>query len=167
MQNFNIFSYVEVLFMLILNILYLIYYVLELTKQLLFERKNPYICVFITISIIEIIFFFAFVYAGIFTLDRTSFRGIVLSGPFKLLVDFVYFSTVTFTTLGFGDIAPMSSAAKITVIVEVLLFVVYISIILLNLANSRKQEYYAESGPNAEHSSCDDSQEGASSKDGK
>ena len=46
----------------------------------------------------------------------------------------IYFSVVTFTTLGFGDITPLSGAGKIAVVIEVILGYVMFGILLTLVA---------------------------------
>ena len=54
-------------------------------------------------------------------------RNVIIRG-FVLL----YFSIVTFTTLGYGDIVPVSWPAKVVVSVEALSFTVGIAFVLAN-----------------------------------
>ena len=156
----NIFIY----FILSLNIGFLLNSIADLTSQLLLERHRSLIGIDVAITLFQIIQLFAIVYAYIYSIDNTSFAGISNDKPFLLFIDFMYFSTITFTTLGFGDITPVSSAAKTAVMFEVLLFVIYISIILLNLANNRNRNLSSEVSSNAEISSDSNSHEGESSE---
>lgn len=145
-----------------INIFSFSYYITELKKRLSRERIDTFSSIIIIIILIQLVIFFAIVYANLFDIDRTSFQGVTREYPVRLFIDFLYFSTVTFTTLGFGDITPISSAAKIVVMIEVLLFVVYISIILLTLANSRKHEKSSEVNSKDKDESDSNSLEGES-----
>ena len=71
---------------------------------------------------------------------------------------------MTFTTLGYGDIAPVSEAAKIAVMIEALFFVIYISIFLVNLIDSKKRDNYPKVLSKDEHIGYASSQEGESSQ---
>ena len=93
----------------------------------------------ISMFIFIIIFIFSILYEMIYVFDANSFSG-VSRKPANEIFDFLYFSVVTFTTLGYGDIQPVSILARSVVMVEVLLFVVYISIILLSVNRGRKND---------------------------
>lgn len=153
-----------------INILCFVYYVTELRSSVQKREFGLKSSVIIIVILMQIVIFFALIYANICDIDRTSFKGIkpeYNEHPFQLFVDFLYFSTVTFTTLGYGDITPASSAAKMVVMFEVLLFVIYISIILLNLANNRHREIPSKVSPNVNTSSDSNSHEGESSENDK
>lgn len=52
--------------------------------------------------------------------------------------DSIYFSFVTFTTLGYGDFLPASAEAKFTVIIEVLVMLMFVFLFFINLAPGMK-----------------------------
>lgn len=163
--SFELFYEKTFVYMLLFSsIVFLLINIADLTSQLVRDQHKPQIGINVTITLFQIVQFFAIVYAYIYSLNNTSFKGIPIGNPLRMFIDFMYFSTITFTTLGFGDITPVSSAAKIVVMFEVLLFAIYISIILLNLANNRHREISSEVSPNAEISSDSNSHEGESSK---
>jgi hypothetical protein len=59
--------------------------------------------------------------------------------------DSVYFSFVTFTTLGYGDFLPISSGAKLTVIIEILVMLMFVFLFFINLAPGMKNANKANS----------------------
>jgi len=82
-------------------------------------------------DIIIIICLFASLFSVINTYDSQAFCGIRSTNPYDIAVDFLYFSVVSFTTLGFGDIHPVSTLAKLFALIEPLLSTIGISIILV------------------------------------
>lgn len=60
--------------------------------------------------------------------DPVAFAG--LPEPHASQTDFVYFAVVTFSTVGYGDITPTSTAAKRLVIQQILLNVVVLGVIV-------------------------------------
>jgi len=99
-----------------------------------------------TYSFRKAIAFFAVVYVGIVLVFSLWFNASYLGGTeddpaFKIASqgqaswgDFVYFSFVTITTLGYGDIAPLHTLPKVLVVLETLIgvggVVVYIGMML-------------------------------------
>jgi hypothetical protein len=45
--------------------------------------------------------------------DPTSFKGIAISSPALTFIDLVYFCSITFTSIGFGDITPNTHVTKL------------------------------------------------------
>jgi hypothetical protein len=45
--------------------------------------------------------------------DPKSFSGIDASSPAKIFIDMIYFCSMTFTSIGFGDITPTSHSTKL------------------------------------------------------
>jgi hypothetical protein len=66
-----------------------------------------------------------------------SFSGLIdsNSGPFKSYMDILYFSFMTLTTIGYGDIIPAKSLAKSFVILEGITGVFYIGILVSHLVS--------------------------------
>jgi hypothetical protein len=91
------------------------------------------------ILLLVLIHLFTIGYMIIYRFDDRSFIGINNENG-NIYLDFLYFSVVTFTTLGYGDIYPVSVLARGVVMIEVLLFVVYISIILLSMNRRSKDQ---------------------------
>jgi uncharacterized membrane protein len=56
---------------------------------------------------------------------------------FLLFPDFVYFSFVTMTTLGFGDISPNLPVARFLVYLEAIVGQFYLAILVASLVGSR------------------------------
>ena len=87
-----------------------------------------------------VIVMFANLYLSIYIHDRTSFSfneikknaDFIDSNFFKIGLDFIYFSMITFATVGYGDIVPVSSCARLYVMFEIFfsysIFVIYISL---------------------------------------
>lgn len=87
-----------------------------------YHKSNFYIvlsCIFSTIT------FFALIYTLIYVVSPNSFKGINGSTPLDTCIGMIYFSIITFTTLGYGDIYPLVSIAKIFVSLETLSFFIF------------------------------------------
>lgn len=54
-----------------------------------------------------------------------------------LFPDFIYFSFVTLTTLGFGDVSPLSPVARFLVYLEAIFGQFYLAILVASLVGSR------------------------------
>jgi hypothetical protein len=80
---------------------------------------------------------FATDYTCLFQTNTVSFEGLIHYSDSYLynLYQFFYFSTTTFSTVGFGDISPVSDAAKFVVLLEIFLSFL---IIVFSLANIKK-----------------------------
>jgi hypothetical protein len=79
--------------------------------------------------------FFAYVYGFIEIMHAGSFRlpeG-EPSARLEPLQDFLYFSVVTITTLGYGDITPIDPWARAVVIMEAVIGPLYLTILLARL----------------------------------
>lgn len=54
-----------------------------------------------------------FLMQALYYSDPTSFTGINAGNPATTYIDFVYFSSITITSIGYGDILPSSHTAKL------------------------------------------------------
>jgi hypothetical protein len=54
-----------------------------------------------------------FIMQAHFYQNPNSFKGIDTSSPYKSFVDLVYFSCITFSSIGFGDITPNTQQTKL------------------------------------------------------
>jgi voltage-gated potassium channel Kch len=98
---------------------------------------NKFILV-ILINISLLVLSFAVDYTCLFLIDANSFKGIMMHNPMHIFFDFNYFSILTFSTVGYGDISPITSAAKLLVIMEVIISFVTIIIIISNFAHMKE-----------------------------
>jgi hypothetical protein len=84
----------------------------------------------------------AFAYTFLELLDPTSFN-IALSQPEAYLLVFQYYSFVTITTLGYGDITPVTEVAKAFSVLEAVVGQLYLVIVvawLVGMYVSRQAE---------------------------
>jgi len=79
--------------------------------------------------IVIIVFSFATDYTCLYQFDHAAFEGIPdFSNTYLFnLYHFFYFSVITFSTVGFGDITPVSDVAKFVIMLEIFLSFFYYS----------------------------------------
>ena len=83
-------------------------------------------------SVFATIILFAAIYSAIYLYVPNSFEGLSGNTPLDECVNVIYFSAVTFTTVGFGDIHPVASIAKVFVSIETMSFFVFFVVLLGN-----------------------------------
>ena len=81
------------------------------------RRMGPPIGAF-ALGYLVIAFIFADVFASVWRADSAAFKGL---DKHPTLMDFVYYSVVTISTTGYGDVSPQSSLAKMLASAEVLI----------------------------------------------
>jgi voltage-gated potassium channel len=80
---------------------------------------------------------FALVYSMVFTSNNSAFNGIdPASSAHQVLVDLIYYSFVTLTTLGYGDITPASNMAQAFAYLEAATGVLYLAVMIAALVGS-------------------------------
>jgi len=78
------------------------------------------------------------IYLIILVTDHESFSGIDIGNWKQIFSQVAYYSFVTLTTLGYGDILPQSHIAEFFVYMEAVVGVFYMAIIVASLINSHK-----------------------------
>tara|TARA_R110000868_G_scaffold56674_1_gene175305 strand:+ start:1913 stop:2467 length:555 start_codon:yes stop_codon:yes gene_type:complete len=81
------------------------------------------------------IFSFATDYTCLYQFDHTTFEGIAVHSNSYIfnLYHFFYFSVITFSTVGYGDITPVSEVARFVVMLEIFLSFLLIVFALANI----------------------------------
>ena len=99
-------------------------------------------CVYFLIGMSWAIF-----YAGLLYYDPESFTGSGLIDPGQIYWDMTYFSFVTLTTLGYGDILPVSPVAKALTYIEAVVGQIYVAVLIgalvasyINQARNKAQQ---------------------------
>lgn len=87
------------------------------------------ICVYLLIGII-----WTFAYQAIYFFDHSAFRN-VATGSLSpaATVDLVYYSFSTLTTLGYGDITPLSKPARMFAVTEAMVGQIYLTVLVARL----------------------------------
>jgi voltage-gated potassium channel Kch len=88
------------------------------------------------ITVVVFISFFAGLFALLDAISSTSMLAHYDFSSGSTLVDYLYFSIVTFTTLGYGDIVPITAAEKLLCGFEVLTGFIMLGV-LINLIKRR------------------------------
>lgn len=84
------------------------------------------VCVYVLIGV-----FFGFLFGVVDLVDPSSFPAAVGDGT--RIGRFIYFSMVTLTTLGYGDITPVSAGARGLAIVEATIGQVFLTVLVARL----------------------------------
>ena len=90
------------------------------------------LCVYLLLGLI-----WAVLYSLILHLDPLAFQGLGFEVVRAVDADLVYFSFVCLTTLGFGDILPVTPLARFFVYLEAIVGQFYIAVIVAILVGSR------------------------------
>ncbi len=134
---------------LLLLLSFLISTALRTTKQVMFtgdidgNKILGAICLYLLMGLI---------WAVLYTLVQLSFPGSFTnissdSAWFTLFPDFIYFSFVTITTLGFGDISPLLPISRFLVYFEAIVGQFYLAILVASLVGSHMSNFGANNAP--------------------
>lgn len=88
-----------------------------------------------SINILLILISFAIDFYTLYQIYPDSFSGILASSSEDTFIEFLYFSLVTFTTTGFGDIVPQTNEARILISMEIILAFISIIFIISNFGS--------------------------------
>lgn len=86
------------------------------------------ICIYLLLGVM-----WSFFYVLVNMLIPGSFNVSISGSPFEQVQDFMYYSFVTLTTLGYGDIAPIRETARALSVIEAILGQFYIAILVAGL----------------------------------
>ncbi|NJJ41166.1 ion channel [Paenibacillus apii] len=157
-----------VLFCLVSVIFFLIFIFQEIKESNRREVKIRSTLARISIATMTCILFFTIVYTSIYKLfGQSSFRGEGIGNDLiTQLVSFLYFSVATFTTVGYGDIAPIDNTSRLVVIMEIgfSFITVYYALAMLGLfrkilGNEPEEEIEAEIEVDIEYGARDEVKE--------
>ncbi len=110
--------------------------------QILFEGKVDSNKIIGSLSLYLLIgLIWTVIYLMILIFDPTAFNGIVVKEWEHLFFHVAYYSYVTLTTLGYGDISPASRIAEFFVSMEAVVGVFYMAIFVSSLINLRSTEF--------------------------
>ncbi len=93
----------------------------NITKDVIYGGINIYLAIGLA---------FALLYRAIVILSPGAIDGLTPEGPHN---DAFYFSFVTLTTLGYGDITPISVGARMLAAVEAIIGQLYLAVLLAML----------------------------------
>ena len=85
-------------------------------------------CIYILLGMIG-----AILYSNLFFFDQNSFSGLSEKNTKLHFAEFMYYSYVTLTTLGFGDIIPLSPLAKTLSFLQAIVGQLYLTIMVAGL----------------------------------
>ncbi|NLP58956.1 potassium channel family protein [Lutibacter sp. B1] len=96
---------------------------IQLSKIIGESHKLSHVLTLFGFLILLIVLSFSFDYHALYAINAESFKtSLTGSGSFiRQFFEFLYFSLITFSSVGFGDIVPISVSGKIIVILEVFL----------------------------------------------
>ena len=96
---------------------------IQLTKIIGESHKLSHVLTLFGFLILLIVLSFSFDYHALYAINVDSFKTSLTgnSSFIRQFFEFLYFSLITFSSVGFGDIVPVSVSGKIIVMLEVLL----------------------------------------------
>lgn len=120
--------YIFITFMLLISIVWL--WILSIIVRKIKGFKAIFI---VLLGLIGLVIFFGIKYYTIYKLNPENFYILTQNKNKPIganLFDFIYFSFITITTVGYGDIIPINVVAKVLTILEVLIGISFVSLIL-------------------------------------
>lgn len=107
----------------------------SITKVVQSDKQFNHFIVLVSVNIALIVISFAMDYFCMIKIYPTVFKGNLASDDLRTLAEMLYFSLITFTTTGFGDIVPASNLARSVVSLEVVVAYVSTIFIISNFSN--------------------------------
>ncbi|WP_420575439.1 potassium channel family protein [Ekhidna sp.] len=112
-------QYVVLLFAMV-KALFFTFFTIKQIKRSIFQCYSLYRLIWIFGLLVSLIIFsFASDFVCLSGFDKNAFAGIEQSGFLNDFFEYFYFSTVTFASIGYGDIVPVSGLARVLVIMEI------------------------------------------------
>ena len=99
------------------------------------------ICIFLLLGLIWVM-----LYLLVAEFNPNAFSGIEQTSWKQNFPEFIYFSFVTLTTLGFGDVLPLSPLARFLVYMEAVVGVFYMAIVVSSLVGASLSDSATERG---------------------
>lgn len=106
-------------------------------KQILFSGRittNKLIgsvCIYLLLGLI-----WGLIYIFIAEVSPDAFKGLTLSSDLGSTWEYIYYSFVTLTTLGYGDISPVNAYARVLAYLEAIAGQLYIAILVASLVGA-------------------------------
>lgn len=149
---FSLFIGFTTVFVEILSILYAIFFLYILYKLLKFLLRPSYInSDIISASIcgyMVLIEVMTFLTLAILTVSPNALSGIDFGSKARIYIDCIYFSTITITSIGYGDISPNTPQMKLFIslfaIIGQFYTVVLVGILISKFANIQSQNHNSE-----------------------
>ena len=142
LMNILFFNINQSIFQYFLKLLIISITVIELFREIIRSKKIEFQIVSSAISIYVLIgIFWYLLFMLLLMIDPDSFY-IRHFNPEMLSVDMIYFSFTTLTTLGYGDITPVSYTAKMWSITEAMMGVMFLAVMIsrvVTLFGSKKK----------------------------
>jgi hypothetical protein len=142
LMNILFFNINQSIFQYFLKLLIISITVIELFREIIRSKKIEFQIVSSAISIYVLIgIFWYLLFMLLLMIDPDSFY-IRNFNPEMLSVDMIYFSFTTLTTLGYGDITPVSYTAKMWSITEAMMGVMFLAVMIsrvVSLFGSKKK----------------------------
>lgn len=140
--NFFLQSVQLQLLSLVLVLIFCILSTIVAMRQILFKGKVSTnkligsICIYLLIGII-----WALSYFFIDLLNVGAFDGLAAHKGHEAIWEYIYFSFVTLTTLGYGDISPVNEVARTMVFLEAICGQFYLAILVASLVGAHIVEH--------------------------
>jgi hypothetical protein len=105
-------------------------YILSSGEKVNFNILMGAICVYMLMGII-----WAIIYSFLHYLVPGSFSGLRVDSEVNRLLEFIYYSFVTLTTLGYGDLLPVNPIARALAYMEALIGQIYVAVLIAGLVS--------------------------------
>ncbi len=112
----------------------------SITKIVGNERSFNHFIALVSVNIVLIITSFAVDYFVLYKIYPQGFKGVLASDDLSVLSEMLYFSLITFTTTGFGDIVPTANFARLPVSMEIIVGFVSTIFIISNFSNFKNND---------------------------
>ncbi|WP_223248923.1 ion channel [Leeuwenhoekiella nanhaiensis] len=115
----------------------------QLMKIIAQSHLMSHILVLFALLIGLILLSFATDYAALHIFDETNFKNSsgLVSSTSEILFEYLYLSTITFSSVGYGDIVPVSMVAKTLVMLQVALRFFVLVFGIANINNIKIEKY--------------------------